>query len=809
MKALKSLSLLVVVGMLASLLAGCAPAATPTLAPPAATPVPPTPVPPTPVPPTPVPPTPVPPTPVPPTPVPVAKKYVIATDASFPPMEFVDESKNIVGFDIDLMNAIAAAMGFEVEYKNTAWDGIFAGLEGKEYDAILSAVTITDERKQKYDFSDPYINAGQAVIVRADETAIASHKDLPGKTAGAQIGTTGAFAVEEIEGAILKEYDTIDLALLDLVNGNIDAVVVDTPVAADYVLTSETFKGKLKIVGEPFTDEYYGLVVRKGETELVTLFNEGLKKVQASGDYDKFYQKWITGGEMVKPVADVCAGAQNLKSVEAVDEYTVKLTLCRPDPALPFKAAFGTMAIHSPANLEKYGGGGDLGINPVGTGPFRFVEWVRDDHITLEANPDYWGEPPKVKTLVMRPIPEAAARFLELQAGTVDIINNLGTDDFPKAEADPNIQVLPRAPLNIGYFWMQRDIKPFDDERVRQAVGMCVDRPALVKAFYPPASLVAEQFLPPGMFGYTEGLKWYDRDVAKAKALLAEAGYPNGFEARLSLRDVVRGYLPEPTKVAEAIQAQLAECGIKATINVMESGTFLDAAAAGELEMGLLGWLADFPDPINFLDFHFTGTGSGEQFGTPFPDIVELLGQAAVISDPAKRQALYDQVNALIKQHVPMVPIAHGGSAMAALKDVEGLLASPLSEEEYAPVSKGTADTLIYAKNGDAISLDCTDETDGESFEVCTQIFEGLLGFVNGTTDVEPVLAQRYESNADATEWTFYLRKGVKFHDGTPFNAAAVVLNFERQWDPAHPLHKGRTGEFYYWTAFFGGFKGD
>jgi len=229
------------------------------------------------------------------TPKPAKTHFVVATDASFPPMEFVDENKNLVGFDIDLMEAIAKAMGFTVEWKNTAWDGIFAGLESGDYDAIMSSVTITDERKQKYDFSDPYINAGQAVVVRADETAIQSYKDLSGKVVGAQIGTTGAFAVEKIEGAKLKEYDTIDLALMDLVNKNIDAVVVDTPVAADYALASETFKGKLKIVGEPFTEEYYGLCVRKGETELLKLFNEGLKKVKASGEYDKIYKKWIAG----------------------------------------------------------------------------------------------------------------------------------------------------------------------------------------------------------------------------------------------------------------------------------------------------------------------------------------------------------------------------------------------------------------------------------------------------------------------------------------------------------------------------------
>jgi len=222
------------------------------------------------------------------------KVWRVATDAAFPPMEFIDENKEIVGFDIDLLNAIAEVQGFQVEFKNTAWDGIFAGLETGDYDAIMSAVTITDERKVTYDFSDPYVNAGQAVVVRADETAIQSGADLVGKTVGAQIGTTGAFAVQDIADTTLKEYDTIDLALLDLVNKNLDAVVVDTPVAADFALASEQFRGSLKIVGDALTEEYYGLLVRKGENaDLLAAFNEGLKKVQENGTYDQIYAKWI------------------------------------------------------------------------------------------------------------------------------------------------------------------------------------------------------------------------------------------------------------------------------------------------------------------------------------------------------------------------------------------------------------------------------------------------------------------------------------------------------------------------------------
>lgn len=219
---------------------------------------------------------------------------VVAMDAAFPPMEFVDENKEIVGFDVDMMNAIAEEMGFKVEYKNTAWDGIFAGLESGDYDAILSAVTINDERRAVYDFSDPYVNAGQAIVVRAGETAINGVEDLTGLVVGAQIGTTGAFAVEDMAGVTLKEYDNIDLGLLDLVNNNVAAVVVDTPVAADFAMTSEQFKGQLKIVGEPITDEYYGVCVRKGEMgDFLADFNEGLKRIKENGKYDEIYAKWI------------------------------------------------------------------------------------------------------------------------------------------------------------------------------------------------------------------------------------------------------------------------------------------------------------------------------------------------------------------------------------------------------------------------------------------------------------------------------------------------------------------------------------
>ena len=208
-------------------------------------------------------------------------------------MEYVDENKNIVGFDIDLVNEIAKAEGFEVEIKNTAWDGIFAGLATGNYQVIASSVTITEERKATMDFSDPYVNAGQVLVVRKDTTGVTTLADMVGKKVGAQIGTTGAIEIGKVQGVELKTYDEIGLAFEDLVNGNIDGVVADSPIAANFALQNPTYKEKLMIAGEPFTDEWLGFAFKKGDTKTQKLFNDGLAKVKASGKLEELQKKWL------------------------------------------------------------------------------------------------------------------------------------------------------------------------------------------------------------------------------------------------------------------------------------------------------------------------------------------------------------------------------------------------------------------------------------------------------------------------------------------------------------------------------------
>jgi polar amino acid transport system substrate-binding protein len=222
-----------------------------------------------------------------------ARKIIIAQDATWPPMEFVNENKEIVGFDTDYMKAAAEQGGYEVEFKNVAWDGIFGGLAAGRYDAVCSSVTITDERKKTMDFSIPYFKVRQALVVPKTSTA-KSLEEMNGKTVGAQIGTTGYFAIKDVSGINAKSYDEIGLAIEDLFSGRIHGVVCDDPVAAQYALQRAEYAEKLKIAAVLETgDEYYGVAVKKGNTEVLDLINKGIKAVQAKGIDQELRTKWI------------------------------------------------------------------------------------------------------------------------------------------------------------------------------------------------------------------------------------------------------------------------------------------------------------------------------------------------------------------------------------------------------------------------------------------------------------------------------------------------------------------------------------
>jgi len=524
---------------------------------------------------------------------------------------------------------------------------------------------------------------------------------------------------------------------------------------------------------------------------------------EAAAEEKAAEEEAVAEEELMVLRAPNCDYGGKILEIAALDPLTVQFTMCKPDPAFLAKAAFIAFGIQPSTHFEATGGSGELLDHPIGTGPYRLETWNRGDSVILKRFDDYWGEPAIAETMVLRWATEGAARLLELQSGIVDQITNVSPDDFEAVRNDPNLQLLPVANPNILYLAMTDTFEPFDDVSVRQAIAMGIDRQRIVDNFYPEGSEVASHFTPCSIPNGCAGDPWYDFDPEAAKALLAEAGFPDGFQTKIFYRDVFRGYLPEPGLVAVEFQTQLKEnLGIEAEVVVMESGEFIAESTAGNLDgFYLLGWGADYPHITNFLDFHFSATNP--QFGNPHPEIYEVLEKASQIADPTEAAALYEQANNAIRELVPMAPIAHGASAQAALANVK-THARPFGGIIGALVDPGK-DTFVYMQNAEPISLYCGDETDGETLLACEQVVESLLAYAIDSGDIVPALATSCDANENVTVWTCHLREGVKFHDGSDFDANDVVMSWSVGLDASNPYHVGNTGAFEYFSYLWDG----
>jgi peptide/nickel transport system substrate-binding protein len=512
-----------------------------------------------------------------------------------------------------------------------------------------------------------------------------------------------------------------------------------------------------------------------------------------------------------------CSYGGEFKTIQAIDEYTIRFELCRPDVAFLEKIAYPSFGVQPREWLEQNGGGGKdspLLEKPVGTGSFQLQEWRVGEYLRFTAFGDYWGaEKARVPNLVFRWHVEAGQRLLELQTGAVQGIDQPDLQDYPAIQSDPNLKLLFRPSLSVTFLGMNNTYPPFDNQLVRQAIALAIDRKAILEGAFPPGFQAASFFTPCIIPNGCAGEEWYAYNPDKAKELLVAAGYPDGFETQLTYRDVVRGYLPQPERVAKAIQTQLKEnLNISADLIVLHSQEFLTATDTGQLPgLFLSGWGADFPDASNFLDSNF-GAGATKMLGNPFPDITEPLRQAVLQVDEQTRQTYYVAANKAILEHVPMIPLAHGGwtvpedVAAAFSQAVQGASVNPFGFERFAGMALPGQDSLIWMQGAEPLSLYCADETDVDSLRACAQVLETLYQFPADGVQVQPGLAKVCEPSANLTVWTCTLHSGVKFHDGSLLDANDVVLSLVVQWDAANSLHKGRTGEFGYFKYLWGAF---
>jgi peptide/nickel transport system substrate-binding protein len=326
--------------------------------------------------------------------------------------------------------------------------------------------------------------------------------------------------------------------------------------------------------------------------------------------------------------------------------------------------------------------------HPTGTGPFVFDGWERGQQVTLKANPDYWGEKAKVDTVIVRTISDGNARLQALKNGDIDGYDLVAPGDLDGLKAD-GFQIAQRPAFNILYLGMNQAVPELKDIRVRQAIAYAIDKDAVISQSLPDGTKAAQEFIPDLVEGYADDVPTYGYDPEKAKQLLAEAGVQN-FTLKFNYpTDVSRPYMPTPEDTFTAISAQLEAVGIKVEpVADRWSPDYLDKIQGGaDHGIHLLGWTGDYNDADNFLGVFFGGKSN--EWGFDNPELFKALSEARALPSRDEQTPAYREINKMIMEYLPGVPIAHPTPSLAFAPEVKGFQASPVQDEVWNTVTVG------------------------------------------------------------------------------------------------------------------------
>jgi ABC-type transport system substrate-binding protein len=403
----------------------------------------------------------------------------------------------------------------------------------------------------------------------------------------------------------------------------------------------------------------------------------------------------------------------DISKVEKIDDYTVKIVLSKPNAAMMTSLAMFTVAIVSPTNAALWKE--DAFKHPCGTGPFKFVEWVQDDHITLEAFKDYWRGAPKIDKIIYRVIVDPSARLLAIQAGEIQGMEYPDPASLNAINARPNLQLLTKEGMTVGYVainngygyndtnkngkhdqnepWIKTPgyFEPFTDKLVRQAINYAINKTSIVKNIYKNTAIVAINGYPPFMLGWNASVKDYPYNPTKARELLAEAGYANGFNTTLWVMKSSRPYMVDPPKVAEAIQSYLAAVNITVNIIQLDWTTYLDKAYAGDYPLCLLGWTGDNGDPDNFMNPLYGANACNLPFAGNYAfynnsKVQDLITAALQTYNTSERARLYEDAQGIMHEDAPFVFLAHANQNLVFTKNVQGFVLNPTGRYFFYPV---------------------------------------------------------------------------------------------------------------------------
>jgi dipeptide transport system substrate-binding protein len=337
----------------------------------------------------------------------------------------------------------------------------------------------------------------------------------------------------------------------------------------------------------------------------------------------------------------------------------------------------------------KAGKASDINQYPVGTGPFIFRSYTKDDTIRFDGNPDYW-KPGVVKVgkLIFAITVDPAVRLQKLKRGECQIMAYPRPADIPAVKADSSLAMPSQVGFNLGYIAYNTTKKPLDNVLVRRALDMSINKKAIIDSVYQGAGQTATNPMPPTQWGYDKSLKDAPYDTEKAKALLKQAGYPDGFDLTLWAMPVQRPYNPNARLMAEMLQADWAKIGVKVTIGTYEWGEYIRRAHAGEHEAMLIGWTGDYGDPDNWLGVLLgcdavNGSNFSKWCYKPYDDLIK---KGRGTTDMAERTKAYTEAQEIFKDQVPFTPIAHSTVYQPISKNVVGFKVDPFGPTQFMNV---------------------------------------------------------------------------------------------------------------------------
>ncbi|MCH6255522.1 ABC transporter substrate-binding protein [Puniceicoccaceae bacterium K14] len=367
---------------------------------------------------------------------------------------------------------------------------------------------------------------------------------------------------------------------------------------------------------------------------------------------------------------------QDIESVDVVGEMSLEIRLSKPNSSLLYSLAIFPAALVSPNALAKYGD--QVQRYPIGTGPYKFVEWRPNEAIVLERNESYWGERSHFERLIMKVVPDSTVRTLQLKSGEIHGMDGVRPSDLKNLSDDASVNLYRETGLNVGYLVFNLENERLQNLALRRAINLAIDRDAFARVALNGAGTAAQFPLPPGFLGYPESGGDFAYAPEEARKIVDELG-EGVLEAPLKIRvmNAPRAYFPDPIVAATFIKGQLENVGIACEVVSSDFKSQLNDLRNGDFELGLIGWIGDNGDTDNFLSTFFASWAAKKGSATNYsfyrnPEMDELLLAARKSSSSGERARLYSEALMLSDRDIPLVPLAHGDNMIALRSGLTG-----------------------------------------------------------------------------------------------------------------------------------------